>query len=79
VRATRLVVPSRELEILGNRDEFLHAHIWPRYDWEPAEIVHKPVWLYPASHWTRGEFDVGDQHDALRAELTQELENLRST
>jgi len=23
------------LEILGNTDAFLHAHVWPRYEWEP--------------------------------------------
>jgi diadenosine tetraphosphate (Ap4A) HIT family hydrolase len=23
------------LEILGNTDAFLHAHVWPRYNWEP--------------------------------------------
>ena len=28
------------LEILGNRDDFLHAHVWPRYEWEPPERVH---------------------------------------
>ena len=35
------------LEILGNTDGFLHAHVWPRYDWEPLELVHRPVWLHP--------------------------------
>jgi diadenosine tetraphosphate (Ap4A) HIT family hydrolase len=25
-------------EILGNLDAFLHAHVRPRYDWEPAEL-----------------------------------------
>lgn len=39
------------LEILGNTDHFLHAHIWPRYDWEPAELVGRPVWLYDVGHW----------------------------
>ncbi|HEY1704997.1 MAG TPA: hypothetical protein VGG75_35310 [Trebonia sp.] len=36
------------LEILGNTDAFLHAHIWPRYEWEPADLAGKPIWLYPA-------------------------------
>lgn len=31
------------LEILGNTDPYLHAHIWPRYEWEPAGLVGKPV------------------------------------
>jgi diadenosine tetraphosphate (Ap4A) HIT family hydrolase len=39
------------VEILGNTDAFLHAHIWTRYSWEPAELVGKPVWLYPAQYW----------------------------
>ena len=34
------------LEILGNTDEFLHAHVWPGYSWEPAELIPRPVWLY---------------------------------
>jgi len=31
------------IEILGNTDASLHTHIWARYDWEPPELVHKPV------------------------------------
>jgi diadenosine tetraphosphate (Ap4A) HIT family hydrolase len=34
-------------EILGNTDEYLHAHVWPRYDWEPQEYRGGPVWRYP--------------------------------
>lgn len=26
-----------DLEILGNGDPFVHAHVWPRYEWEPPE------------------------------------------
>jgi diadenosine tetraphosphate (Ap4A) HIT family hydrolase len=26
------------VEILGNTDDFLHAHLWPRYDWEPPDL-----------------------------------------
>lgn len=37
------------LEILGNTDGFLHAHIWPRFGWEPTDLVGKPVWLYPTT------------------------------
>lgn len=33
------------IDILGNADEFVHAHIWPRYEWEPPELVTRPVWL----------------------------------
>jgi diadenosine tetraphosphate (Ap4A) HIT family hydrolase len=37
------------VEILGNTDDFLHAHIWPRYWWEPDNFVRMPVWLYHPS------------------------------
>lgn len=54
------------LEILGNTDPFLHAHVWPRYNWEPAEVVTRPVWLYPPERWTDPTTLLGAQHDALR-------------
>lgn len=31
------------LEILGNTDPFLHAHVRPRYEWEPAALVGRPA------------------------------------
>lgn len=61
------------LEILGNTDPFLHAHVWPRYDWEPAELVGGPVWLYPPERWTDAATQLGPQHDALRAAITGHL------
>jgi diadenosine tetraphosphate (Ap4A) HIT family hydrolase len=61
------------VEILGNSDPFLHTHIWPRYGWEPRELVGKPVWLYPPSHWTDPEHALGPGHDDLRAALVEEL------
>jgi diadenosine tetraphosphate (Ap4A) HIT family hydrolase len=62
------------LEILGNTDPFLHAHVWPRYDWEPAELVGKPVWLYPATHWSDRVNRLDSRHDGLRAAITALLE-----
>ncbi|MET7289914.1 diadenosine tetraphosphate hydrolase [Streptomyces sp. NPDC005573] len=67
------------LEILGNTDPFLHAHVWPRFDWEPAESVGRPVWLYPADRWRDESFGLGPRHDALRTELGNELDRLGST
>ncbi|MFC4145096.1 HIT family protein [Micromonospora mangrovi] len=61
------------IEILGNTDPFLHAHVWPRYDWEPPEIVGKPVWLYPAERWRDPATALGPRHDGLRAAITREL------
>ena len=60
-------------DILGNTDEFLHAHVWPRYSWEPAERLVKPVWLYTPDRWTSGEHRACPQHDAVRQAITHEL------
>lgn len=66
------------LEILGNTDAFLHAHVWPRYEWEGEPEVRKPVWLYPPTHWSDPApgTALGPAHDDLRAELTTELDRL---
>ncbi len=61
------------IEILGNKDPFLHAHIWPRYAWEADAMREKPVWLYPASHWSDPAWQLGAQHDDLRAQLAAAL------
>lgn len=58
------------LEILGNTDPFLHAHVWPRYDWEPADLVGRPVWLYPTERWSDPSTRLDERHDDLRAALT---------
>ena len=65
------------LEILGNTDAFLHAHVWPRYEWE-GELAPRPVWFHPMGRWTdpSPETVLGPQHDDLRAELTTELARL---
>ncbi|MFI7322995.1 diadenosine tetraphosphate hydrolase [Streptomyces venezuelae] len=65
------------LEILGNRDSFLHAHVWPRYEWEPSELVGVPVWLYPRERWSDERFALGPQHNALRASIGAELDRVR--
>ena len=61
------------LEILGNTDPYLHAHVWPRYGWEPPELVRKPVWLYPPSHWSDPATALGPRHDELRAAIGRHL------
>ena len=66
------------LEILGNTDSFLHAHVWPRYEWEPVELISRPVWLYPSSRWRDTETALGPQHDTLRASIRQHLRDLHS-
>jgi len=63
------------LEIQGNTDAFLHAHVTPRYEWEPHDIVGWPAALH---HWTgrsgAAEHALGRAHDDLRAELVAELD-----
>lgn len=57
------------LEILGNTDPYLHAHIWPRYEWEPAGLVGKPVWLYPSVYWSDPVSALGPMHDPVDPRL----------
>ncbi|MFD9637701.1 diadenosine tetraphosphate hydrolase [Streptomyces violascens] len=64
------------LEILGNTDGFLHAHVWPRFEWEPAELVGMPVWLYPHENWKDERYALAPRHDTLRAEIGRELDRL---
>lgn len=64
------------LEILGNTDEFLHAHVWPRFDWEPAERVTTPVWLYPAEFWSLPTLRLGSQRGPLRQSIERHLDAL---
>lgn len=66
------------VEILGNTDAFLHCHIWPRYEWESADLVGKPVWLYPAERWRDPTTALGSQHDELRGALTAEVLSRRN-
>ncbi len=66
------------LEILGNTDGFLHAHVWPRFAWEPADLTRMPVWLYPRDRWTDQQYALGPRHDALRTAIGDELDRLRS-
>ncbi|WP_432061048.1 HIT family protein [Streptomyces sp. S1] len=65
------------LEILGNTDPFLHAHVWPRFAWEPADLAGKPVWLYPPGRWSEERFRLGPRHDVLREAIGGELDRLR--
>jgi diadenosine tetraphosphate (Ap4A) HIT family hydrolase len=61
------------VEILGNADPFLHAHVWPRYEWEPDHLVSKPVWSYPAENWADPAHGLGPQHEELRRAITRRL------
>ncbi|WP_438295399.1 diadenosine tetraphosphate hydrolase [Streptomyces sp. HUAS TT7] len=78
-RACRRLDPAFRrvnLEILGNTDGFLHAHVWPRFDWEPADLVRVPVWLHPRENWRDERYALAPRHDPLREEIAQELDRL---
>lgn len=62
------------LEIQGNTDAFLHAHVTPRYEWEPSEIVGWPAALH---HWERQVVSapaLGGDFDDLILELGAEID-----
>lgn len=61
-------------DILGNADNFLHAHVFPRYQTEPKDRLKKPVWLYPESFWTKDTYQYDPVRDGeLRERITQYL------
>jgi diadenosine tetraphosphate (Ap4A) HIT family hydrolase len=64
-------------EVLGNASAFLHAHVHPRYAWEPAEFRNGPVWCYPKAVRTAPEHAYSDErHGELRARIAAELRRL---
>jgi diadenosine tetraphosphate (Ap4A) HIT family hydrolase len=67
------------IEIEGNLDAFLHAHVWPRYSWEVPQRAERPVWLYPASRWSDPACRLGPRQDALRLALADEIARLRDS
>lgn len=60
-------------EVLGNNDHFVHAHIFPRYGWEDAELLTGPVWKYPRDRWTSPRDAYAEEHEPLREAITTEL------
>jgi diadenosine tetraphosphate (Ap4A) HIT family hydrolase len=64
-------------EILGNTDAYLHAHVFPRYDWEPADRLGSPVFLYPRDRWTDPTYAYSDrEHGSLLREIARVLRGL---
>src|SRR5487761_2253716 len=64
-------------EVLGNSLDWLHAHVHPRYAWEPPERIGLPVWCYPAAERDDPAHGYADQRDGgLRRRIEAELERL---
>lgn len=52
-------------EMLGNLEPALHAHVFPRFADEPAELRTKPVWFYD---WDKApKFDPVEYREILEA------------
>ena len=64
------------LEIQGNLAPNLHAHVWPRYDWEPPSRVIRQVGRYPLWMWREATTALSGRHHGLRDELRQEISRL---
>jgi diadenosine tetraphosphate (Ap4A) HIT family hydrolase len=62
--------------VYGNTAPVLHAHVVPRYDWEPADRITQPVWTYPVEQWRDMPLDYDPAHhaplrDKIRVALTE--------
>lgn len=66
--------------ILGNTDPALHAHLHPRYLWEPDDRRGGPAWLYTRSQLRSQPFDAARDRplmDAIRTYLDAQGVSIR--
>ncbi len=67
-------------DILGNTDTFLHAHVFPRYEWEEEAKRKAPVWQYPRENWTLDKYQFSENtHGDLKQKLSLKLNALMET
>ncbi len=60
--------------IYGNTAPYVHAHVVPRYDWEPPERVVMPIWQYPPQIWTDPDHAFDEtKHGALKQRIAEAL------
>jgi len=63
--------------IYGNTDAYLHAHVFPRYNWEPEERIPYPVWQYSSDRWRSSEYQYSDmEHRELKEKLSNKIYEL---
>ena len=63
--------------ILGNSSPILHAHVFPRYEWEPEERCKHNVWTYPEECWVDAKHRFNEtKHHALKQKLAETLKSL---
>lgn len=65
-------------EILGNSDEFVHAHIFPRYEWEGEKVKHS-VRRYSKDKFTEesNQFINLDNTEEIKYNLRSKLDELK--
>jgi diadenosine tetraphosphate (Ap4A) HIT family hydrolase len=64
-------------EVLGNFLPVLHAHVVPRYEWEPRQFATQEWGRYPKETRDALEHAYSDEkHGELRAAITAELQSL---
>lgn len=78
-RATDTAFRRMNYEILGNTYPHLHAHLFPRYEWEPPEHISRPAWLYDPLQFYAAEVALAPNHDDIRARIIAELGHLGVT
>jgi diadenosine tetraphosphate (Ap4A) HIT family hydrolase len=62
--------------ILGNSGHFLHAHVYPRYEWEDAQELCRPVWGSISKVWDDPQYQINESHVELARSIKQRLEEL---
>ncbi|WP_202882540.1 hypothetical protein [Gracilibacillus saliphilus] len=63
--------------IYGNTDAYLHAHVFPRYNWEPEERIPYPVWQYASEKWCNPKYQYSNEtHGELKEKLGKEIDGL---
>lgn len=61
--------------LMGNSDPVLHAHIVPRYQWEPEKIRKGLPWDHPDAYAASTRFDAG-RDQGLVEELREILQKV---
>lgn len=60
--------------ILGNTDNYLHTHIYPRYEWEEEKYKRMPVWLYDMEdYWKNNKYNLGKEDIELGLKIANEV------
>lgn len=59
------------VEILGNKDHYVHAHFWPRYSWELNHLAQESVRSYKKSEIESMERNLKDNSRGINKERFQ--------